>query len=170
MIKFGMIKQLHTGNEISKEKMLDHPVKGDTWCKPVGGLWTSTLIGDAWSDWCRWTKSERFKYKENGDACVLTVAPTAKVFEINGPDDAKWLKNRYPGRDFGSPVDFLRLNWEVLAKDFDGIHLTDLGNSLLHLPRDFGVCMNAWDTESTVWFNWVFTDVKKIQIKDPNNE
>lgn len=184
MIKFGIRPQLHVDHwESSKNRRKKdilvpeklEPVANESygWCKPVkGGLWTSSLIGNGWSEWCRWTKGEDFMYTPGTDAFILTISPTAKIFEINGRDDVKWLKDRYKFPDptgFPKDLTFLRLDWIKIAQDFDGVNLTKEGNSRLHLGA-LDCCLNAWDVESTIWLRWAFDSVTPTKISDPEDE
>ena len=51
-------------------------------------------------------------------------------------------------------------DFEQLAQSYDGLRLTERGNSRLHLS--YPLDLNSWDSESTLWFRWCFTAVEKI--------
>ena len=77
---------------------------------------------------------------------LLYPKENARVFEVNGREDA----DRLPWKDVvWEDVGFFRvIDFEALAKEYDGLHLTEEGNCRLHMSE-----FNPWDVESTVWFN-----------------
>jgi hypothetical protein len=181
MIKFGLPPQLHVDHSdrgpgkgiLTPEKFENVANDSYGWCKPIkGGLWTSTLKEEVWSDWCNWTWGEQFMYRDGEKAFILTVSSTAKIFEINGRDDVKWLKDRYimtqGSEGFAKSYldELVRLDWTKVSHDFDGVHLTEFGNRQLHLA-DMSYSLNAWDAESTVWLRWAFTNCTPTNIINP---
>ena len=135
------------------------PVSNYSFIKPKGGLWTSTWQGEpkvsGWAEWCR---SESFSAGDHrvwlltpkADACIAVVAEMA---------DLKALLLRYP-LSLGKAYDhiFQPLDFERMAQDYDGMHLTDSGQWATRLtePNLYG-----WDCESTCWFQWAFDRVEQ---------
>ena len=50
-------------------------------------------------------------------------------------------------------------DFEQLAIDYDGVHITESGESA---TRHTEPGLYGWDCESTVWFRWAFSNVQKI--------
>lgn len=129
------------------------------------GLWTSTWREEtqdsAWVEWCRW---ENFgePYKQNW--FLLTPKDNVKLYTIDGLNDLHRLLREYrwdqpKWKEYGfrrTAIDF-----EKLALDYDGIWLTEKGNTETHLsyPED----LNGWDCESTMWLRWCFAEVQRIE-------
>jgi hypothetical protein len=82
-------------------------------------------------------------------------------------DDLKVLLTTYP-LDRGKSEDyaFQPLDFERMAQDFDGMHLTDEGQWSTRLTQP---SLYGWDCESTCWFRWMFDRVEqgpRIEIKE----
>lgn len=119
--------------------------------KPMSALWTSSAFeedGKVISGWYNFLRYDWYD-EETAEAMrkfVLYPKGSVRVFEVNGREDAE----RLPWKDagfFGRAIDF-----KALAKEYDGLHLTEEGNCKLHMGE-----FNPWDVESTVWFNvdWI---------------
>ncbi|OYT30497.1 MAG: hypothetical protein B6U95_00190 [Thermofilum sp. ex4484_82] len=168
--------QVHIG-EI-KGKLKIKPVRNSLLFshKPDGGFWTSTFTpdGEYCSDWAEWLVVE---YGESTDkskikAYVLIPRKDAKVYVIDSAEDYLKLVQKYPRiiRCGTTAVD-----WEKVAKDYDGVRLTRRGleevaspASLVHRLTQMKVeDLYGWDVESTVWFRDVFEKIIPIEkIKD----
>ncbi|MGH2616174.1 MAG: hypothetical protein ACRDJC_13100 [Thermomicrobiales bacterium] len=135
--------------------------------KPDWGLWTSTELDDAAAT----TSFLACVAYGAGDIAAdfdlpfaryrLTIAPTARVYEIDGPGAWHRLCTRYPtsGED-----DRLVPDWPAIAVDWDGVHLT-LGGLLtaeqVRVEGPQGWTEHwAWDAEQTVWLRDVFDAVR----------
>ncbi len=134
--------------------------------KPTGGFWTSSwreLTQD--SDWVEWCRGENFGAPNEKHWFLLTPHPDCKIYTINSLKDFKRCLIEY-----GDPVPLAQkypsfaekrvINFEKVAQEFDGLHLTEKGNGETHLsyPND----LNGWDCESTLWFRWCFASVQTI--------
>lgn len=119
--------------------------------KPERALWSSTLV-DGTSAWEKWCEYEEPEWVNGVPHWVLVPKETTKVFTVDTIDDAWELPTMPIGRY--KQVDFCQL-----ARDgYDGLHLTENGAAELHWDTDsLGFDFNAWDCESTVWFNadWI---------------
>lgn len=126
--------------------------------KPLGGLWTSTLLpngGSGWTEWC-----ERAEYDvpaKEWKGYLITPSKEARICTINSYKDLEDLYNRYPvpspfpnGWPFGSGT----LDFEVMSRDYDVIHLTEKG--LRETSRMDRLNLYGWDLESSIWLNWAF--------------
>lgn len=157
-------------NKFPSKKLMTK-VKGKDWQKPLGGLWTSTLIDNS-SDWVRWCCDSDFCYDCNRKAYILVPQKDLKIYEIDSMGNLCWLLHTYPGQLLpgskflsmeSSVIRFTSVDWPEVGKDFDGVHLTENGNSELHLGRPYD--LNAWDVESTLWYKWKFEkDINIIEI------
>lgn len=146
-----MLEQLHLGME--PQEHLWHPVRNINFVKPTGGLWTSTFLPDGSSDWIRWCISEEFLNPDTMGKWILTPAKGARIFTVNQPDDIAFLCNGQATYNAFATPDF-----EALAQDWDGIHLTKDGQYRTRFSMPFS--FYGWDCESTLWLNWAFDDVK----------
>jgi len=151
--------QLHTGSFLAHE--IDEVLNGTT--KPGGGFWTSTFHPQAKyaSDWVKFWTSLKFKFgiKDFEKAVLLEVSPEAKVCHIDGVADLEKLIFKYPRVSIDSlkriPIDRMSsgtIDWEALARDYDGVHLTRNAAAEIHEMDRFA----GWDCESTCWFKRVF--------------
>ena len=79
---------------------------------------------------------------------VLYPKESVRVFEVNGREDAE----RLPWKDagfFGRAIDF-----KALAKEYDGLHLTEEGNCKLHMG---GLTQSAKKSPASIGgeMNWL---------------
>jgi len=134
------------------------------------GLWTSTWREETQdSDWVEWCVGNDFG---NPDGCywyLLIPQTDIRLYTIDSVADLHRLLRRYPwvterqqrmNAMMGSSH-FAQPDFESLAKEYDGLHLTERGNAVTHLsyPQD----MNAWDCESVCWFRWKFAKVEMFR-------
>ena len=138
--------------------------------KPEGGLWTSTWREETHdSEWVEWCRGEKFGSPDESNWFLFTPKEESRLYIIDSYADLERLLSTYP---FESPLIkgledshlrhyYVGIDFERLAQDYDGLHLTSEGNSRLHIS--YPLNMNAWDAESTVWFRWCFTDVQRIE-------
>lgn len=98
---------------------------------------------------------------------LLRVAPAARVFEIDGPAAWRRLCLTYPAPEPGGLLGGLVVpDFAAVARDWDGVHLT-LGGLLtgdqVRLDGPEGPTeLQGWDAEQTVWFRWVFEEVRRL--------
>lgn len=135
--------------------------------KPLRALWTSTCIGtcpSSWVPYLRWGEEHR---PPPYHPWQLEISPTARVYEIHGPEAWHSLCLAFP---LYGPDNRVMPNWEKVARTWDGIHLSVGG--LLTTEQ---VCwstpqgwtqLSRWNVESTVWLQWVFTQVEHLPDTD----
>lgn len=147
---------------------LFEPVRNESFMKPRGGLWTSTFRPKTGSDWIEWCKAEQFwlpPYRSwlvvpRRDARVLVIdneADAVEAVKVYGREDAR---QKLLGE--------MMFDFEKLAQDYDAMHLTKRGQ----IETRFGYDVNlwGWDCESTVWFRWVFAEVRWLGELDFDEE
>lgn len=125
--------------------------------KPRKALWTSDWNNNieeiAWIEWAKW---EDFQIKE----FLYKVVPKekVKVYEVSSYED-------YYSKKLPKTGNYKNINYvELQERGFDGFRVTRSGAWLGHNFGDRGVLqLNAFDCESTVWFNtnWIKT-IEKI--------
>jgi hypothetical protein len=154
-----------SGEPVRPRKEKFEPVEGHHLpVKPNGGMWTSTFTPDAEydSDWLRWSSSEGFY----GGTCgwKMEVKDDLAIVEVDGMDDLWSIVEQYEAETYkGRPAQQLReyvIDFEALARDFDGMHLTEEGQVKTRMPGMGAPNLYGWDSECTLWFNWAFEDVE----------
>lgn len=113
--------------------------------KPMGGLWTSTRTGAARSEWVDWCERCAPEYVNGCRAWTLDIKPKGvRLFVVTCRADVE----RLPMTDARRPS----IDFEALARAYDGLRIQtpNIGWSLFKL----------WDVESTIWFRWVFRNVR----------
>ena len=144
---------------------------------PHTAFWTSTAIGDLPG------VSLFFGWDGQAEPPIavwsVPVDGTARVYEINGPDDWLALCVRYPRDttdlhaerwklDYG--VDGVRVvtpAWELVAGDWDGLHMSVAGLlgttcRLMWLDSTTTTSVMRWHTETTAWFHPAFAAPKRL--------
>ena len=94
------------------------------------------------SEWADFMRNERFG--KFGSIILLKVNPTARIAIVENYDDYKELMDQYGLNPQGWGES---LNFDNLAKDFDGFRITYDGY------RQIERLSPGWDVEQTVWFN-----------------
>ncbi len=139
--------------------------------KPRGALWTSTTVGKNSSGWLyslRWGETRReLPYQR----WRLEVLPTARVYEVHGPRAWQALCLTYPtpsrlAYPIDQPADLIEPNWQAVAQDWDGVHLSTGGLLTTERVRwgepGAQTHLYGWDAESTVWLRWVFGRIERL--------
>lgn len=128
--------------------------------KPEGGLWTSTYtpLGEFDSAWMRFYYG-RDKLRTGQ---VFRVSPKARLVTIHSLEDLRLVHEAYGIARPPKPPEEManvwgvfhpaRLDFEELAKDYDGMHLTEAGERETR-DRFADYTLAGWDCESTLWFN-----------------
>jgi len=129
--------------------------------KPWGGRWVSSWNPETGSDWVQWTLDQVPDwFEERGTVCEID--PNARILLIENRQDLRNILEVYPGR-MGFEGN-QHIDYEKLAKDYDGIHVTKEGvnrvGGLYSTPN-----LDGWDVESTVLFRDVFRDCKSVNLE-----
>lgn len=123
------------------------PVSNSRHDKPYGGFWASA--NDAPYSWSQWASMEMSQeYRETMTQQIeFTVAPGAKIFQINTVDDLAYLAATYPMPHQDSELKELGLgevciDWQAMAMNWDGMtyNYGNLGNTMAAMDCD-SVCI-----------------------------
>ena len=93
----------------------------------------------------------------------LRASPTARVYEVDGPQAWHHLAIGYPALDEeGRTVP----DWGLVAADWDAVHLSLGGLLTAQLVRVEGpdgfTELQGWDSELTTWLRWCFDEVERL--------
>jgi hypothetical protein len=125
--------------------------------KPPTEIWTSSAVAGLPCAWWSVLKDGADSGPPEGPQSIWRIAPhpEARVFEIRTPADWQWLCERFPGPDVDG---WVAPGWEVVAEEFDGVHLTVEGlirAQGVEIETDRGRAkLGNWDSESTAWLRW----------------
>ena len=96
---------------------------------------------------------------------------TARVYEVHGPQAWQALCLAYPAPSrlaypVETPAALIEPDWQGVARDWDGIHLS-VGGLLTTERVRWGrsgaqTHLFGWGVESTVWLRWVFGSVERL--------
>lgn len=105
---------------------------------------------------------------------LLTGDPSARIFEIDGPQSWHELCVCYPTQgtndrnepDFSGDKGRLVPDWSAVAEDWDAVHLTFGGwltAEQVRVESSSGWTYHwAWDAEQTMWLRWRFTSSQQM--------
>jgi hypothetical protein len=135
--------------------------------KPRRALWTSTSTGTCPSHWIpylRWSEDHR---PPPYHPWRLEVSPTARVYEVHGPQAWHTLCLESPLK---APDGTFVPNWDAVARMWDGVHLSVGGLLTTEGVRwstpEGWTQLFSWSVESTVWLRWVFVQVERLPDTD----
>lgn len=113
------------------------------------GLYTSSAVKVGkmlQSDWYGFMNSEQFGHAES--ILLLKVDPSARIQEVNSRDEYLELVDKFGTNPLvGGLWGYKNLNFDAVAKEFDGFRITRKGLYAVAGLSD------GWDVEQTVWFN-----------------
>lgn len=163
--------QLHVGM-VDPLIKVNTPITQHLSCKGIGGLYTSTYLGKKLgSDWVQWCIGNDFHVPENGiwKGYLIEINKDAKIFIVNSLEDMHYLFDTY-----SSPMlerlSLEQIDFNKMAEDYDGIHMTMHGERVTRHPFLFGDdrggmrSMYGWDVESTHFFRNVFDSISSIEL------
>jgi hypothetical protein len=143
--------------------------------KPRGTFWTSTSVGKCPSGWIaylRWGEDGR---EPPYHPWRLQIPSCARVYEVHGPQAWHTLCLAYPAPSSlayprPTPKDLIEPDWQAVAHDWDGIHLS-VGGLLTAERVRWGqpgaqTLLFGWSVESTAWLQWVFDRVERLPDVD----
>ena len=141
--------------------------------KPRHVLWTSTSVSACTSSWLQYLRISG----EVGDVQPpyrrwrLDIAPSARVYEVHGPQAWHGLCLRYPAPSCMAyptcrPDALIEPDWQAVSRDWDGIHLS-VGGFLTAERVRWGMPekqthLYGWSVESTAWLRWVFGSAEHL--------
>ena len=143
--------------------------------KPRRTLWTSTSAGTCPSSWIAYLRWGEDRREPPYHPWRLQVPPSARVYEVHGPQAWQTLCLAYPApSSLAYPIptkkDLIEPDWQAVAHDWDGIHLS-LGGLLTAERVSWGkpsaqTHLFGWQVESTAWLRWVFDRVERLPDVD----
>lgn len=139
--------------------------------KPRQTLWTSTSLtayASSWLHYLRWGEDRRDPPYPRWHVEVL---PSARVYEIHGPQAWQNLCQAYPSPScMAYPIcrsdALIEPDWQTVSQDWDGVHLS-VGGLLTTERVRYGTPgiqthLFGWSVESTAWLRWVFSSVERL--------
>ncbi|GAA1227473.1 hypothetical protein GCM10009676_07160 [Prauserella halophila] len=97
---------------------------------------------------------------------LLHSDSSSRVFEIDSADSWHELVTRYPLRAAAAERGGLAPDWQSVAQDWDGVHLSLMGFLAgTHVPVGMGAdrtVLWTWDSEQTYWLRDVFTATSTV--------
>lgn len=151
--------QTHVGRAKPQPERIDPIQNPDTPTgnKPYGGIWTSTLRDDGSSAWIDWCRKEEWGISDDMAVWKLAPNPDATILVIDTYDDFRELLDAFGWEIMGKRA----VDYERIAADteYDAMRLTSNGQRDTRFERPG---LYGWDVESTVWFDWVFSDVEHV--------
>lgn len=162
--------QLFVGKAPSRS--LVDPIKNTMWIKPDGGIWTSSFnpeIGSSWVEFCR---AEKYRHSRVRSWWKLYPRP-ARIYVVDSVASLNRLCERFPLRRSVAKVRgrtvrmieeivYKAIDFEAMAKKYDAMHLTEKGQHETRFSRPHS--LYTWDVESTLWFRWSFSRVRKHAV------
>ena len=137
------MKLIHYGFKIYDPYKIS-PIINTGWVKPLGGLWTSPINSKyGWKHWC---KDAEFRECNKRNSFTIEINDNAKILIINTLKDLESLE--LIKADYGAK--FIP-NFELLAKEYDAIHLTVNGQTETRFS--YPICLYGWDCESVLIMN-----------------
>lgn len=147
------------------------PILNERTWKPQGGMWTSTL-DDEGGDWVKWLTGENYSLDDErwGGKLWLLEPTEANLAVIADPVDLRELSASYPSPeierykrlDVSLRMFNLLVDWEAVARDYDGLHVPNPwpwrfgGGS--EFEMEASMFFYVMDAECTCWSRWCFDD------------
>jgi hypothetical protein len=129
--------------------------------KPKRAFWTSTFVPVLVSPWLH-TPEDQFSGPYY--SWEVTVTDSARVLEIHSRDAWSALARSYPRAEAGFTY---TTTPHPKTRDWDGVHLSIGGwltaEDVLYESDGVKTELRGWDMESTVWFRWSFSSVKRVE-------
>lgn len=173
--------QLYVGQTHPLEKVKE-PLTTHIQCKANGGLYTSTYLGQSLgSEWLQWCLANEFHLPESEtwNGWLLKINPKAKIYVVDTVEDMHFLYDTF-GYNLIEGTKLEWIDFNLMAKHYDGLHLTSRGQAVTRHPNFFELRASdmdknmrnfyGWDVESTHLFRNVFEVVKKVKLRIKQNE
>lgn len=138
-------------NYISKN--LFQPIKNGNGYKPYGGIW-ATIHNKEYTNYNEWMDHVLLNpyilfniYKENPleiPAVYLTLNNNSNIFTLNSKETLTYLLNNYPLNNW--------INFEKLAKDYDGIYINILELARCTTKEQFNKLL-SYSVNTLILFN-----------------
>jgi hypothetical protein len=139
--------------------------------KPRLTFWTSTSLTSHTSSWLHYLRWGEDRQDPPYPRWRVEVSPSARVYEIHGPQAWHRLCLAYPApSSMAYHTDqsdaLIEPDWQAVSQDWDGIHLS-VGGALTTERVRWGTPgrqthLFGWSVESTAWLRWVFGRVEPL--------
>lgn len=164
-------RELFVGEVEPSRKHMKPITNRDLSNKPLGGLWTSRYDETYGSEWVQWCIAEEFHAPDDGFDSWVLYGHDSKLLVIDSLVDLKRALRTYRMKYdtdhplyLSSPMFRSVFNYEAMAHDYDGLHLTARGQAETRLS--YPESLYGFDCESTVWFRWCFSKVEHLGKKN----
>lgn len=159
--------------EEERRAMLDRPADpaantgGEWWSIPPLKLQNSTGAFNDGSPVGLWCVEDGFG-EEHAESRRLSVPPSARIFEIIDADAWAWLCRMHPlevtaqkrhdwYRTTGQTGRWVMPDFSLVARDYDGVHLTvaaylALAGENIGIDADSASVIAGWNPDETYWF------------------
>jgi hypothetical protein len=139
--------------------------------KPRLTFWTSTSLTAHTSSWTHYLRWGEDRQDPPYPRWRVEVSPSARVYEIHGPQAWHRLCLAYPAPSCMAypvcqPDALIEPDWQAVSQDWDGIHVS-VGGLLTTERLRWGTLgrqthLFGWSAESTAWLRWVFRRVEPL--------
>lgn len=127
------------------------------WVKPQGGLWASPITAPQRTVWTDWLEQEQADlYSADLLFHSVSLAPATRILRIDSLEDLREVLSAYfYDSDLFAQLQlpYCLLDFEAMARDWDGLYLTDEGQWATRLPPLGQPSLYGWDLESLCLFN-----------------
>lgn len=140
---------------------------GEWWSMPPSGLLHSTGVFEDGSPVGLWCVEDGFCW-ERADTRLSAVPPSARIFELAGPEAWVQLCRNYPlevtaqkchdwYRTTGRVGRWVMPDFSQLARDYDGVHLSvaaylGLAGEIIQVDAGSASVVAGWNPDETYWF------------------
>ena len=127
--------------------------------KPIGGVWTSSLIdeGSYFSSWEMFSKEHVSKYFDcyyNGyldNYQILIPQFKPKIYYISTYDHFHELYEEFSLFKNFKGKEHAYINWKKFFLKYDAFYLTHMMNGFVKTSDNKILTFNGWDCESIIW-------------------
>ena len=138
------------------------------------GLWYGFSMGKEASSWLSWLYSEMPHWLEWYDYFLEIDVSSANIIKISTEEELSDFDNKYRNTDRDSyergvsyPYGRLSIDWKKVAKDYDGIEITNFETIVRSKGGYTGYWFDGWDIDSgCVWNTNVIKVVKVKPIEE----
>ncbi len=155
--------QVFVGDKPEAEKIT--PVIAESFWKPRGGLWTSSL-NEQGGQWVEWLLGEGYSLEDErwGGGLWLLEPANANICVIEEPADLHRLHEIYPYPDAITELRSMRLliDWVLVGREYDAVHVPDPWAHRWSEDMAASMFFYTMDAECTVWYRWRFEGEPKL--------
>ena len=185
MVNYG--KQLWVGSKekfpLEESKFTKVSNGGNIGIKGANGLWTSSFIDEKYgSAWVQWCLGNDFHVPMDNvyTGYILTPKKKLKLYMVDSLADMHNLFDKYGYQQLPT-LQQEAIDFELMSKDYDGLHLTSHGEIITRHGNMFSIGVKekdlkpkwkaktmrnlyGYDCESTLHFHWNFESMEEVEI------